>query len=87
MAKINIEYDTNTKKMNATMDGKKIDNLHSISTYHRGEGKHAMQVMSHKDNKEHDMSEQHMVYASEDFTQDNLLEKLSKKFKKQWGHH
>lgn len=65
MAIINIEYDTKTKKMNAKMDGKKIDDVHSVNTYHRGEGNHAMSITKQKHNKDDDTSEHHTIYASE----------------------
>lgn len=66
MAKINIEFDTVSKDMSATIDGKTLDNVHGASFYNYGMGDDfSCEICTCQRDEENGMSTHTRVIASE----------------------
>ena len=68
MAKVHVEYDTNTKEMSVKHDGETKDNVHGIHFEKTGETKdgkptHEMRMSQYEKDKEHDTQTAHHTYA------------------------
>lgn len=70
MAKVNVNYDTVSKKADVSIDGKPVENLHNMELYagydtnKDGTPRFALNMGTHEHDQEHDMHKINMVRAS-----------------------
>lgn len=72
MAKVHVEYDTQSKKAKTHVDGKEVKNLYAVSLSKRGSSKgteadpeYYLDMHQHEHDKEHDVHHSHHTMASE----------------------
>ena len=49
MAKVNIEFDSNSKEMKVTLDGAELDDVRSVNIYGYGDDKKSMQIVMERE--------------------------------------